>query len=343
MKNKKMSKAKTIGILSFATILIMSVGIKVNAENIKFDKKTEISPGKIFSIKFNQEIDRNTIPSNVYVVDKNGDKQKINAHLDYHDNTKVEVEPPIEKYRTNETYTLVVGTGVKTATGKNLKNQVTMDFTTNDGDKAYVYDPSTFTSNVPDNAFTSENSNVGLGFNVTDGKVYLSKNNGYNYSDREYRSSTTNVNFNKMCLNLMKSMVHSDTYLNCYYLNDWGSPTEVRLQCRKSVNISHGFEDLYFSFNLYDNHTEAFSEQCKQGYSVIGYMFLNNNKTLLNKGSNGEKYFKQALSVLFGDKADKVEDYALRVYNGEYPNDEYFDNIAVADGGESGFVIYLKN
>ncbi|KYH34721.1 hypothetical protein CLTEP_13180 [Clostridium tepidiprofundi DSM 19306] len=92
--------------------------------------KLDVKPNKIWSIKFNKDIDTNSIKDDsVKVVDSNGNKMDIKLKTKLDDSTVLEVIPPDEGYVFGETYTLYVSDDIKDVSGNKLSKPVRMKFT----------------------------------------------------------------------------------------------------------------------------------------------------------------------------------------------------------------------
>jgi Transglutaminase-like enzymes, putative cysteine proteases len=91
-----------------------------------FTAKQNISPDKVWNIKFSKDIDKNTVTSeNIRVVDENGNSLK----LDLSSSGNIISVKPLSTYNPGKTYTIYVD-NIKALNGVALKNPGTMKFTT---------------------------------------------------------------------------------------------------------------------------------------------------------------------------------------------------------------------
>lgn len=91
-------------------------------------KQLGIEVNKIWTIKFNEDIDKNTINSSNIVV-LNESNSQINVKVEYKDSRTVLVSP-VGEYEPGKNYTLIVKDSVKTVKGTKLKEPTRMEFTT---------------------------------------------------------------------------------------------------------------------------------------------------------------------------------------------------------------------
>lgn len=115
-----------IGILMFSTPKCLAAGLSINS----VPDKTNVEPTKVWTIKFNQAVDRNTInKSNIYIKDSYGNKfNDFNVQLQQ-DNKSVTVSP-LRPYAAGQTYSLEINNNVKAQNGGAIISPVTMKFTT---------------------------------------------------------------------------------------------------------------------------------------------------------------------------------------------------------------------
>ena len=127
LKHIKFNKLLLIIVLLFNFLdFIYVFGDEYCIKNTKLDVK----PNKIWSIKFNKDIDTNSIKDgSVKVVDSNGNKLDIKLKTKLDDSSVLEVIPPDKGYAFGETYTLYVSDGIKDISGNNLLKSVRMKFT----------------------------------------------------------------------------------------------------------------------------------------------------------------------------------------------------------------------
>lgn len=92
-----------------------------------FGEKVDVESDKIWTVKFNLDIDSNISNSNVYVLNKFGDKE-INL-IEIEDSKTLQVHPPTGGYTVGKTYYLVIENSLRSAKGSNLREAVTYKFT----------------------------------------------------------------------------------------------------------------------------------------------------------------------------------------------------------------------
>ncbi|MCI2254560.1 Ig-like domain-containing protein, partial [Domibacillus sp. PGB-M46] len=95
----------------------------------QLETKTNVDPHYNFTVKLNNNLDMATVTSsNIYVKTNSilvdGVKVSLNA-----DKKSIKVEAPEEGYKVGETYVIYVEKAVKSASGKELKQPVKMQFT----------------------------------------------------------------------------------------------------------------------------------------------------------------------------------------------------------------------
>lgn len=109
-------------------IFSMCLGSKVLASN-KFQSKVNISIDKVWTVKFNFGLNRDTINNkNIYVTDTNGQKINVNITPGKDENT-IDIVPITGGYIPAKTYILNLGTGIESIRGKSLKEPTKMNFT----------------------------------------------------------------------------------------------------------------------------------------------------------------------------------------------------------------------
>lgn len=91
--------------------------------------KTGVSPDKIWTITFNEELEEASVNAqNIFVKDDNGTLVSLSLYLDQ-EKTKVQVLPPSGGYSFGETYFLYIKDTVESAKGKALSKGLRMQFT----------------------------------------------------------------------------------------------------------------------------------------------------------------------------------------------------------------------
>ncbi|MCI2256525.1 Ig-like domain-containing protein [Domibacillus sp. PGB-M46] len=110
--------------------LVITGGTDSLAANFKeFESKSNVDPFHNFVIKFNEEIDENTVNNtNIYVLDSTGAQLTSKVTLNA-DNRSVKLQSPEKGYESGETYTMYITNGVHTKYDKSLKQETRMVFT----------------------------------------------------------------------------------------------------------------------------------------------------------------------------------------------------------------------
>jgi len=117
---------KRLSALLLTVLFTLSFGF-VNAETLDSKSGTELS--KTWKINFNTSIDSSSLNNNIYVEDSNGNK--LNQEITLNESgTVASLKAPEDNYTPNHTYTLHVEDSVKSSSGTNLKESVSMTFTT---------------------------------------------------------------------------------------------------------------------------------------------------------------------------------------------------------------------
>ena len=95
----------------------------------EFGSHTGVIPSKVWKVKFNQALDRNSlVPDNVYILNESGIKVPL-AYLLQKDEKTLEIRLADGfQYNAGATYYLFIEKGVKTKTGSNLKEPIQMKF-----------------------------------------------------------------------------------------------------------------------------------------------------------------------------------------------------------------------
>ncbi|KDR96698.1 Ig-like domain-containing protein [Peptoclostridium litorale DSM 5388] len=103
-------------------------------KTVVWDKMDEVPTNKNFVIKFNMEIDPETVTSdNFYVTDSAGDIiSGINPEIAFNNLSVIMKPEGYFSYNSGSTYFLNIGSAVKTSSGKSLGQLVKMQFTTSD-------------------------------------------------------------------------------------------------------------------------------------------------------------------------------------------------------------------
>ena len=92
-----------------------------------FGEQSNVDSDKTWTVKFNADIDSYLSDSEVYVLNRFGEKE-INF-MEQVDNQSLKVYPPLHGYKAGETYYLVIEKDFQHIKGKKLKEAVTFKFT----------------------------------------------------------------------------------------------------------------------------------------------------------------------------------------------------------------------
>lgn len=121
-------KKKSILVVLILLLLSVMLPSQVFAASYKdLPKKIGIAADKVWNIKFNEDINKDTInSSNIAVLDSNN--KGIPIKVTYIDSRTVSVAP-VSKYEEGQTYSLVVKDTIKGKSGGNIKAPARMEFT----------------------------------------------------------------------------------------------------------------------------------------------------------------------------------------------------------------------
>ncbi|WP_077214987.1 WG repeat-containing protein [Bacillus dakarensis] len=122
-------------------LISASMGSAQAAEYQIWPDKTNVSIKHNWTIKFNKELDRDTINNENLYVHHNGEKVAGNTVSLGTDKKTIMVKAPEDGYKADEQYVLYIESGVKSITGIELKQPIKMKFTTsptNDESRALV-------------------------------------------------------------------------------------------------------------------------------------------------------------------------------------------------------------
>lgn len=131
---------KLISLVTMTSIIITSAS-PIFAKN--FTSKQNVALDHAWTVKFNKTLDSNQDFSKVTIKDSNGTEVPVDATVNS-DNQSVKVAPK-ENYSANTSYTLTVD-GIKDTTGKDLKENATLSFTTASEEDAIKPQAVTFNS-----------------------------------------------------------------------------------------------------------------------------------------------------------------------------------------------------
>ncbi|MBW9159201.1 Ig-like domain-containing protein [Clostridium tagluense] len=111
--------------------LSKSVSAKVNTDSTL----ASVSVNKVWKIKFNNELDINSVKNNVRIIDKDTNEES-NISIDFQENNKTLSVSC--KYSPNKNYTLIINKNVKSKTNKYLNSEISKDFITNKAIEATI-------------------------------------------------------------------------------------------------------------------------------------------------------------------------------------------------------------
>jgi beta-N-acetylglucosaminidase len=109
--------------------LFIPSNVMATTNMIQMDHKTNVPVDKVWSIKFNQEINKDSI-NNIIIKDSEG-KNVNGISLSYDStNETVKVQPPALGYKKGQTYSIHIYATVKDMNNNGLKKHTSMNFTT---------------------------------------------------------------------------------------------------------------------------------------------------------------------------------------------------------------------
>lgn len=95
----------------------------------EWESKQNVSINKVWTVKFNYELDETTISNeNIFIQHNQQNIEGIKISLN-EDKKSVKVEAPVEGYKKGEKYILYIEKGIKSVTGKTLNTPVKFKFT----------------------------------------------------------------------------------------------------------------------------------------------------------------------------------------------------------------------
>ncbi|MCH3964253.1 MAG: hypothetical protein LKE46_08230 [Clostridium sp.] len=98
---------------------------------VKFDNKVVSDVNKVWTVKFNGNVDFNTVKDNISVKDLSGSTLKVDIFPGSASNL-VSILPPSGGYKMNHTYRISVNEDLGSSSGKLLNKNITMDFKVSD-------------------------------------------------------------------------------------------------------------------------------------------------------------------------------------------------------------------
>lgn len=122
---------KNVRTLIITTVFALVVfQFKVSASSSLGAPRVNIDTNKEWTVKFSANLEPSTVNNtNIQVTDKNNAQVSVAVTLG-NDPSTVMISPKISGYDPSEKYNLVIGEGLKSVSGKNLSNPLTMQFTT---------------------------------------------------------------------------------------------------------------------------------------------------------------------------------------------------------------------
>lgn len=127
-------KKKIFLAVTALVFILSSFTISAAAESdisSRFADKIISDANKIWTVKFNDSVDFNTVKDNISVEDLNKSKLKISV-IPGTDSRQISILPPSGGYDKNQTYSIIIGSNLKSENGKLLGKDVTMDFKVSD-------------------------------------------------------------------------------------------------------------------------------------------------------------------------------------------------------------------
>jgi len=113
-----------------AAFTLLAFQFKVSAGSSLGTPRINIDTNKEWTVKFSSNLEPSTVNNtNIQVTDKNNVQVPVAVTLG-NDQSTVLVSPKVSGYDPSEKYNLIIGEGLKSVSGKNLSNPLTMKFTT---------------------------------------------------------------------------------------------------------------------------------------------------------------------------------------------------------------------
>lgn len=113
-------------LIAFAVFCILFAS---NAKAASFTDNQVVSPTKIWTINFSDEVEFDDVTKEDIVVrDGNGNIEAVPLEFDYGNSKCIKVDYPSDGYKPGEKYTLTIGNGVHSAKRKSIKEKVTIHF-----------------------------------------------------------------------------------------------------------------------------------------------------------------------------------------------------------------------
>jgi mannosyl-glycoprotein endo-beta-N-acetylglucosaminidase len=142
--DKKLNYLKRVSMICTFLMCLLVYSTSFATTLNTFEAKTDISNLKSWTITLNSEIDEDSISSkSIKITDSNGNIVTTTTSIS-DDKQSLIIDPPIQGYIPNSTYSLDINENLKSITGASLASDTTMEFTT----KNKFEDTSDF-SNLP--------------------------------------------------------------------------------------------------------------------------------------------------------------------------------------------------
>lgn len=267
--------------------IICSVALAVSVSSIACAK--ELSPltvnkNKSFIVTFNKEVDCTTINNKtIKVLDSQGKEVSILVETKADNKRVAIVSPQSEGYKEGETYSLVIGKGIKDNRNSNLNEETTMSFTVSSKNEDEIF---------IDNLYYTNSPYWNQGIKFVDGKLNL-KYYDYNTKQTTLKTLSTqfNPNINKQTMDVFKSLYTEEEGLKTYVSYSLGNNntglSKIELY---GDNLTVGGE-AFAEFMFFDSEKSTSSKarftvsipQCtKENYSKNNYRIKNGLASAIN-------------------------------------------------------------
>ncbi|GAA0178048.1 hypothetical protein SH2C18_11680 [Clostridium sediminicola] len=128
--NKKSKYIKVSAVTLVVLIAILFIGKDKAISSNRFSDKIDIATNKVWTIKFDAEIDPNCITTDtISIVDSNGNKVAANISIGS-DNKSILIDPPIDCYVPGKDYFIEINQSLRSVQGINLTESISMKFNT---------------------------------------------------------------------------------------------------------------------------------------------------------------------------------------------------------------------
>ncbi|WP_125154731.1 Ig-like domain-containing protein [Clostridium rectalis] len=126
MRSSRYKRIYLIGIFAFS-VFIYFIPNAYALDDIKTFPEKNVGENKVWTITFNDELDKSTIEDSILVQDESGDKIGVKIAL-LTDKESLEIRPPKEGYKLGEDYTLTINDGLRAINGVKLKQKGKIKF-----------------------------------------------------------------------------------------------------------------------------------------------------------------------------------------------------------------------